>query len=109
VCRKAYSETKNHQLHPYFLSGFVDAEGSFVISIIRQLKGIKWGVRARFNINLHSRDLPLLRSIQAFFGGIGYIYENKNGKTVSFVVCKSEDLTTVIIPHFLKYPLVTQK
>lgn len=100
---------KNQQLNPYFVSGFVDAEGSFVISIIRKSKGIKWAVRARFNIALHSKDLPLLRSIQTFFGGIGSIYESKDGKSVSFVVCKSEDLTTVIIPHFLKYPLVTQK
>lgn len=112
VCLKRYySEIsiKNQQLNPYFVSGFVDAEGSFVISIIRKSKGIKWAVRARFNIALHSKDLPLLRSIQTFFGGIGSIYESKDGKSVSFVVCKSEDLTTLIIPHFLKYPLVTQK
>jgi hypothetical protein len=109
--QKYYYETsiKNQQLNPNFVSGFVDAEGSFVISITRKSKGIKWAVRARFNIHLHSKDLPLLRRIQTFFGGIGYIYESKDGKSVSFVVLKSEDLLTVIIPHFLKYPLITQK
>lgn len=59
---------------------------------------------------MHKRDLPLLKSIQEFFGGKGTIHlrSNRNGS----VILKIRDLqalTEVVIPHFNKYPLVTQK
>lgn len=53
------------------------------------------------------RDLELLKRIQVFFGGCGKIYiENNKAK---YLVTRSKDLVEVIIPHFLKYPLLTQK
>jgi len=51
--------------------------------------------------------LPLLKEIQAYFGGIGIIAEGK--KSCRFYVSSLEQLTTIIIPHFIKYPLITQK
>jgi hypothetical protein len=60
-------------------------------------------------INLHVKDLQLLRKIQAYFGGIGTIFIASDGKSASFEVRSLEDLSNVIIPHFLKYPLITQK
>lgn len=44
--------------------------------------------------------------IQSYFGGIGLIEQRKFS---AFRVSRLEDLTNVIIPHFLKYPLITQK
>ena len=64
-------------------------------------------VEAVFSINLHSRDLPLLQEIQAYFGGAGRISEGK--KNCGYFVSSIGDLTTKIIPHFVKYPLITQK
>ena len=66
-----------------------------------------WHVEFIFSIHLHSRDLPLLKEIQAYFGGIGRITEGKNN--CGYYVSSIEELTTVIIPHFIKYPLITQK
>ena len=66
-----------------------------------------WNVEYIFSIHLHSRDLPLLKEIQAYFGGIGRITEGKNN--CGYYVSSLEELTTVIIPHFIKYPLITQK
>jgi hypothetical protein len=54
-------------------------------------------------------DLPLLREIQYFFGGIGVIFIANDGKSASFEIRSFEELTNVIIPHFDKYPLLTQK
>ena len=51
--------------------------------------------------------MPLLKEIQAYFGGIGRITEGKNN--CGYYVSSIEELTTVIIPHFIKYPLITQK
>lgn len=62
-----------------------------------------------FSICLHSRDLPLILQVQSYFGGIGSISKNKNREEVIYSVNGLTDLTTVIIPHFLKYGLLTQK
>ena len=48
-----------------------------------------------------------LKEIKAYFGGIGRITEGKNN--CGYYVSSVEELTTVIIPHFIKYPLITQK
>lgn len=53
-------------LNPWFITGFVDAEGSFRININSKayLKN-KWGVRASFKITLHLRVKSLLEQIQS--------------------------------------------
>ena len=59
---KNYSTNYNFNvLNPWFITGFVDAEGSFIIKINSKenLKN-KWGVRASFKITLHLRDKSLL-------------------------------------------------
>jgi hypothetical protein len=47
--------------------------------------------------------------MKTFFGGIGSISKNKVTNMVSYRVDGIKDFTTIIIPHFLKYPLLTQK
>jgi hypothetical protein len=52
-------------------------------------------------------DLSLLENIKRYFGGIGSI--TKEGKnTFQYRVSSKEDLK-IIINHFDKYPLITQK
>jgi hypothetical protein len=58
---------------------------------------------------LHSRDVNFLQSIQSFFKGVGTLIVNKRNGSVIYSVQSPKDLTNVIIPHFNKYPLVTQK
>lgn len=50
----------------------------------------------------------LLRKIQSYFG-IGIISERLSLNKVVYSVQSYKDITKVIIPHFDKYPLVTQK
>lgn len=98
----------NPELDPWFITGFTDGEGSF--SIIIQITNIvKWKVRASFEINLHSKDLEILKKIQAFFGGIGNIYVRSDRPICVYRVTNVSDLLSVIIPHFSTYPLVSQK
>ena len=61
-----------------------------------------------FRIDLHNRDLFLIRKLQSFFGvGTINLYESKN--LVVYSVQSIRDIINVIIPHFDKYPLITQK
>ena len=61
--------TLNFKINPWFLTGFTDAEGSFIIKIHsnEQLK-TKWRVRPVFSITLHVKDLSLLENIQKTLG-----------------------------------------
>lgn len=97
-------------LSPSFISGFTDAEGSFVVTILKNPRyRTGWNVQARFQIKLHEKDRALLL-IQDFFGKIGYISKiNDKSTTVEFRVSDISSLNNIIIPHFEKYPLITNK
>ena len=96
-------------LNPNFVTGFIDAEGCFMIKIWKNPKSkIGWTVQAEVSIGLHQKDRYTLELIKFYFGGLGDIY--KQGKdSVRYRVSSLQDLINVIIPHFDKYPLNTQK
>ncbi len=62
-----------------------------------------------FTITLHTRDTALLEKIQSFFGGIGKITIREKDNSAYYTVKSVNDIVNVIIPHFDKYPLLTQK
>lgn len=63
-------------------------------------------VQAMFNIALHKKDHNLLQIIQNFFG-VGKI--TKHGDTTLQYTVKSLSDLQVIISHFEKYPLQSEK
>ena len=100
---------QSSQLNPYFVTGFCDGESSFQVLVSKNNNSkLGWSVRSLFTIGLHSRDLALLLKIKSFFG-CGIIVKNDDQNEVSFRVNSLQDLTNIIIPHFLNYPLLTQK
>lgn len=102
---------KGHTLDPNRITGFTDAEGSFIISIyINKVQDkTKWRVQASFQIELHIRDLYLLLQIKSFFfNNTGNIYI-KNNKSAIYSIRTLNSIKGNIIPHFKKYPLITQK
>lgn len=93
---------------PGFATGLIDAEGSFTVSVLKSLSTkIGWVVNARFKITVHIVDLDLILNLQKYFKGVGKIVIFK--ETCTYRVDKLKDILEVIIPHFDKYPLVTQK
>lgn len=112
VLYRNYSETKpiSCQLNPYFVTGFIDAEGCFHIAITLRAES-KFNVRVRtiFQIGVHIEELPLLLSIQEYFNGVGRITKDIKKKEARYVVTKPEDILKFIIPHLKSYPLLTNK
>jgi hypothetical protein len=56
---KAYFESTSNttSLDPYFLTGFSDAEGSFLELILKKPNNtVRWTVKSRFSIGLHKKD-----------------------------------------------------
>lgn len=95
------------KLNPWFVTGFCDAESSFCVKF-HENKKLKFGFQVRpcFLINLHKKDKALLEAIKVFFG-VGK-FDKDDSKSVQFIVSSTKELE-VIIKHFDKYPLLTQK
>nr|YP_009072395.1 LAGLIDADG endonuclease [Sclerotinia borealis]AHX83035.1 LAGLIDADG endonuclease [Sclerotinia borealis] len=93
-------------LHPLWVTGFVDAEGSFIIGVRKQKGCTGYRATALLTIHLHIKDLHLLYKIQSFFK-VGRVHESKT--SASFTVERFEDVINVIVPHFKKYPLESAK
>jgi hypothetical protein len=64
-------------------------------------------VGAEFLIGLHKKDVELLRLIQANLGGIGRI--DKFAKDAYALRVNTLSQMKMVIHHFDKYPLITQK
>lgn len=65
-------------------------------------------MEANFSINLHVRDLNLLKLIQTFFGGAGRIGKEINNCS-DFTIGSLDQIVTKVIPHFDNFTLKTKK
>ena len=103
------------KLNPYYLSGFVDGEGCFAISINKRTKSKdKLYVRLKFEIELREDDKEILEQIRATLG-CGYLYRLDYAKYkkwmphYKYMVSNFSDLDEKVIPFFRKYPLQGKK
>ena len=100
-------------INPWYITGFVEGEGTFHIAMYRDLK-MKHGIKIipEFHINQSYLRINTLHEIQSYFH-CGYIKENHKGKkndnTYVFVVRDRNDLMKKIIPFFEKYHLLSVK
>ena len=96
-------------IDPNYITGFVDGEGNFSISISpRNFKDVKWEIRPSFSISQRKRDRGILFKIKDYFG-CGIVRPNRKDNTYKYEVRSLQDLKNKIIPHFKKYPLQTTK
>nr|AAB50391.1 intronic endonuclease [Cyclocybe aegerita] len=94
-------------INPWFITGFTDAEGSFMVSITKNENSkLKWGIYPSFAIHIHNKDISLLNQIQKTLG-VGNV--RKNSKTTALFRVDNLKELQVIINHFDKYPLVSFK
>lgn len=107
--RSLMSEQSNTtSIQPWAVTGFTDAEGCFLVILEKNpLINTGWGVRLRFQIHLHSKDKALLQQISNYFGA-GKLYDEVEKNSVQLRVDSIKELE-VVINHFDKYPLLTQK
>ncbi len=102
----------NNSKLAWYLTGFCDAESFFNVTISPKQSG-GYQVSLRFGITLHEKDLPLLNILQKYFNGIGTIsvrkHKNCKNPIAYWSVRKFDDIYNVVIPHFEKYSLLTQK
>lgn len=92
------------------MTGLVDAEGCFVVQIVKDdSRNLGYFVLASFELALNVKDRLLLNLLQETMGNIGNIYYNPQDDTYKYKVSNIEGLINFVLPHFEKYPLLTQK
>ena len=97
----------SNNLNPYYLTGFIDGEGCFNISIYKDTRMLTgWQVKPIFNLSLHNKDRALLESIKRSLG-VGKIY--KHGKDSLQLRISGLKNLRVVIKHLDKYLLITKK
>ena len=90
-----------------FISGFIDAEGSFGIQVSKyETNLVGWSVKLVFDLNLHKKDMVLLENIQKCLG-IGKIYALRKDY-IHYNINSMRDLK-ILIDYLECYPLITQK
>lgn len=107
TARLGVNKDSEDKLDPNWVTGFVDAEGCFSV-IIEISKDLKRKVKVSFEINLHKKDTDILYKIQSFFG-FGAVYTRQDRPISWYRVTNITKINNVIIPHFIKYPLISKK
>jgi hypothetical protein len=105
--RYSFNNKNTFYLNPEYITGFVDGEGCFSLSIFKEDRSLTgWQVKPIFSISLHNKDIKLLEAIQRTFQ-TGKIY--KHGvNSMQYRVSSLKNLQ-IITDHFDYYPLITQK
>jgi LAGLIDADG endonuclease len=99
--RSIHTNVNNSNLNPIYISGFYDAEATFLIAITkRSYLNVVWGVSTIFRIELHSKELPLINLIKSFLKDVGNIDVQKTRNSVAYTVNSVKDINNIIIPHF---------
>ena len=92
-----------------YISGYVDGEGCFCISIRpRKSNKIGWEVVASFSVSQNQDRAEVLRLMKKYFK-CGFIRRNICDKTLKYETRNLNTLLTKIISHFENYPLQSGK
>ncbi|MDP3763424.1 MAG: LAGLIDADG family homing endonuclease [bacterium] len=103
-------------LHPDYIVGLVDGEGSFTVYVKSpgMEKEVKRRVRAepKFYLKLIEKDKEILYKLKQSFG-CGNVYFQKDTREnhqdcYRYEVANRSDLQSIIIPFFKKHPLKLQ-
>lgn len=100
-------------LNPHYITGFVDGEGCFSVSISQKRFRVP-EVRLKFEIELREDDEPILKEIQKVLqcGSIYHLEYEKYKKWqphVKYMVGSFKDIRDKVIPFFQRYPLQAKK
>nr|YP_009262022.1 LAGLIDADG endonuclease [Chrysoporthe austroafricana]AMX22097.1 LAGLIDADG endonuclease [Chrysoporthe austroafricana] len=106
----SYHQDELKNLNPFWVTGLIDGEGAFTISIFKSAdRKTGWHIRPSFSIELHNKDLAILLSLLSFFSVGNIRTRSHNEQSSIYSVNSVEELSRVIIPFFDKYPLLTKK
>jgi len=105
---------QRQKLNPWYVSGFIDGEGSFSVSIGKH-RTLRRGyeVRPEFEIELRKDDQEILERIAVTIGS-GRIYDLSYERYgwyphAKFKITSTKDMRDYLFPFLDKYPLQAKK
>jgi hypothetical protein len=94
---------------PAYISGYADGEGCFSVSIApRATLAVGWEVRPSFSVSQNQDRAEVLYALQDYFG-CGSIRPDRSDKTLKWETRKLDELVERIVPHFIRFPLLSAK
>lgn len=94
---------------PSYVSGYVDGEGCFCISLRPQPRiKVGWEVRPSFSVSQNEDRAGVIRLLPHLFGG-GSIRPDRSDRTLKFEVRSLKTLVEAVIPFFETWPLLSSK
>jgi hypothetical protein len=92
-----------------YISGYADGEGCFTVSIApRATLAVGWEVRPSFSVSQNGDRAEVLYALQQYFG-CGSIRPDRSDKTLKRETRKLDELVGRIVPHFIRFPLLSAK
>lgn len=91
-----YIKSNNNNIHPWFISGFIQGDGSLNITFPKK--------QINFTIGQELDNIKILEEIKEYFNNIGYIYKINNNY-YRYTIYKKNDIKNILIPFLKKYKL----
>ena len=99
-------------LSPDYVSGFVDGEGCFCVSIYPQPTvryGARYQIAPTFQVYQERANVAILEKLRRFFGCGSITAKGPNSSVMTYSVYSRRMLEKVVIPFFDEHPLVSNK
>jgi hypothetical protein len=94
---------------PSYISGYVDGEGCFSVSISpRPTLRVGWEVRPSLSVSQNGDRCEVLLEIQDYFA-CGTVRPDRSDRTLKWEVRSLPQLIDHVIPHFVCYPIRSGK
>ncbi len=92
-----------------YLSGFVDGEGCFCVSVNKGKRHrFGWEIRPSFSVSQNGDRAEVLEMLRHSFG-CGTIRPDRSDRTLKYEVRSVADLVERVLPHFEENPLLSSK
>lgn len=92
------------KFHPWWITGFTQADGAFVVSFDYRDSGIiPYRPRPTFVLSQSIREVNIMKELHTQLGVDNLRFHRDS---VDIVVRSMNELTNIILPHFDKYPVV---
>ena len=101
--------SSSHEFLSAYISGYVDGEGCFTVSMSPRSKlRVGWEVRPSLSVSQNGDRAEVLYAIEAFFG-CGSIRPDRSDRTLKWETRRLEDILERVVPHFEQWPLMSGK
>jgi hypothetical protein len=109
IAKRRYLPPERMMDEASYLSGYADGEGCFCVTFNQSRRHkFGWDIRPSFSVSQNRDRAEVLRLFQKRFG-CGTIRPDRSDKTLKYEVRGVAELTSKVIPHFEKYPLLSSK